>query len=77
MKLSPIILDSPEFRKHEAKDRPLYERINKGKVIKNTGSPTDPRRRRHRKDHDNHRLLFLRPHGDCSPYIPTPFCAMR
>jgi len=32
-KLSPIILDSFEFRKLEAKDRPLYERINMGKVI--------------------------------------------
>lgn len=32
-KLSPIILDAFEFRNLEAKDRPLYERINKGKVI--------------------------------------------
>lgn len=31
--ISPIILDAPEFRKFEAKDRYLYERINKGKVI--------------------------------------------
>ena len=32
-KLSPIILDASEFRNLEAKDRPLYERINMGKVI--------------------------------------------
>jgi len=32
-KISPIILDSTEFRKLEAKDRPLFERINMGMVI--------------------------------------------
>ena len=32
-KISPIILDASEFRKLELKDRPLYERINMGKVI--------------------------------------------
>ena len=32
-KMSPIILDASEFRNLEAKDRPLYERINMGKVI--------------------------------------------
>jgi predicted nucleotidyltransferase len=32
-KISPIILDSSEFRNLEAKDRPLFERINMGKVI--------------------------------------------
>ena len=32
-KLSPIILDSSEFKNLEVKDRPLYERINRGKVI--------------------------------------------
>jgi predicted nucleotidyltransferase len=32
-KISPIILDSSEFRNLEAIDRPLFERINMGKVI--------------------------------------------
>jgi len=32
-KISPIILDSSESRNLEAKDRPLFERINMGKVI--------------------------------------------
>lgn len=32
-KISPIILDASEFRNLELKDRPLYERINMGKVI--------------------------------------------
>ncbi len=32
-KISPIILDASEFRNLEVKDRPLYERINMGKVI--------------------------------------------
>ena len=32
-KLSPIILDSSEFKNLEVKDRLLYERINRGKVI--------------------------------------------
>ncbi len=32
-KISPIILNSSEFRNLEAKDRPLFERINMGKVI--------------------------------------------
>ena len=32
-RISPIILDSSEFRNLEVKDRPLYERINMGKVI--------------------------------------------
>lgn len=35
-KISPIILDSSEFRNLEAKDRPLFERINMGKVIHET-----------------------------------------
>ncbi len=32
-KISPVILNSSEFRNLEIKDRPLYERINMGKVI--------------------------------------------
>ena len=32
-KISPVILDASEFRNLEVKDRPLYERINMGKVI--------------------------------------------
>lgn len=32
-KISPIILDASEFRNLEVKDRPLFERINMGKVI--------------------------------------------
>ncbi|MCX9076060.1 MAG: nucleotidyltransferase domain-containing protein [Candidatus Methanoperedens sp.] len=32
-KISPIILEASEFRILELKDRPLYERINMGKVI--------------------------------------------
>jgi hypothetical protein len=32
-KISLIILDASEFRNLEVKDRPLYERINMGKVI--------------------------------------------
>ena len=35
-KISPIILDASEFRNLEAKDRPLFERINIGKVIHET-----------------------------------------
>ncbi len=32
-KISPIILDASEFRNLEVRDKPLYERINMGKVI--------------------------------------------
>jgi predicted nucleotidyltransferase len=32
-RISPIILDSSEFRDLEAIDRPLFERIKMGKVI--------------------------------------------
>ncbi len=32
-KISPLILDSSEFRNLGAKDRPLFERIKMGKII--------------------------------------------
>lgn len=35
-KISPIIMDSYEFRSLQTKDKPLYERINMGKVIHET-----------------------------------------